>query len=280
MTLVLSLATNDCLYQISDRRLTRPDGTVTTDEENKATLVHGRMVFGYSGLAMIDNKPTDQWFAFTAGDAHQNDLQLVLDYVRGSATTALADESCLNKYKRVAFVGVGWARLSEGAALTAIDCTVTNAQTEDGRWLYDALPQFFNINRIMDYSSHGFEMFPTGVALGKSDWKETWRTMDSCIQHKPEPEAIVYALARCMYKLADRDSRIGKSLMAVSLPRAVVERGEQGVRAAVPTLDAACCVYIPQSSDPQKLVWYGPNVVGPTGTIGGVRITGSREPSK
>ena len=82
VTLVLSVGTPECLYQISDRRLTRSDGTVTTDDENKATIWFGRMIFGYSGLAEIDGQPTDRWFAFTAGDApHREQLQSVLDFV-------------------------------------------------------------------------------------------------------------------------------------------------------------------------------------------------------
>jgi len=35
MTLILNLLTNDYAIQVSDRRPTRPDGSVVTDERNK-----------------------------------------------------------------------------------------------------------------------------------------------------------------------------------------------------------------------------------------------------
>lgn len=277
MTLVLSVGTPDCLYQISDRRLTRPDGSVTTDDENKAAIWFGRMVFGYSGLAQIDGQPTDRWFAFTEGDApERTQLQSVLDHVRDAATAQFARLNIDKRFKRLAIVGLGWLRPSEGAPLTPIECTITNAQTEDGRWLTEAQPSFMTVCRHFAYSDRGFGMFGTGVEVSKALGKETWRTVDRCLKHSSAPEAVIFALVRCMHRLADHYPTIGKSLMAMTLPKAVVERGEQGIRAALPSLDAASFVYIPQSRSPEKLVWFAPNVVGPTGTIAGVRITGMR----
>jgi hypothetical protein len=279
VTLVLSLGTSDCLYQITDRRLTLPDGAVTTDDENKATIWFGKMVFGYSGLAVIDKQPTDLWFAFTAGDApERHKLQSVLDHVRDAATAKLAQLRIDKRFKRLAIVGIGWLRLSEGAPLTPVECTITNAQTEDGRWLSGAQPTFINVCRPFAYSDRGFGIFGTGVEADKQPGKETWRTIDRCLKHKSTPEAVVYALVRCMHRLADHYPTIGKSLMAMTLPRAVVERGEQGIRGALPSLDAASFVYIPLTKSTHKFVWYGPNVVGPHGTIGGVKITGVRGP--
>jgi len=58
MTLIISLLSKDFSVQLSDRRLTSASGIVT-DESNKAVVwvtPQGRLVMGYSGLAMVEGK--------------------------------------------------------------------------------------------------------------------------------------------------------------------------------------------------------------------------------
>jgi hypothetical protein len=50
--------------QVSDRRLTMPDGTVVDERANKAICLwcqDAYVAIGYAGLACIGAKPTDEW---------------------------------------------------------------------------------------------------------------------------------------------------------------------------------------------------------------------------
>lgn len=59
MTLILDCIARDAVFQVSDRRLTDAyGGTVVDDQSNKAVVVDGRVVFGYTGLATIDGQRT------------------------------------------------------------------------------------------------------------------------------------------------------------------------------------------------------------------------------
>ena len=64
MTLILTVATGQNIFQASDRRLTMPDGVLRDDEANKAICVRCRnahFVIAYTGLAEIGAKRTDAW---------------------------------------------------------------------------------------------------------------------------------------------------------------------------------------------------------------------------
>jgi hypothetical protein len=49
------------LIQVSDRRLTWPDGRLADDTANKAILFHGKCCIRYTGIARIGSTPTDEW---------------------------------------------------------------------------------------------------------------------------------------------------------------------------------------------------------------------------
>ena len=65
MTLILSFATANKVIQVSDRRLTKPDGSLYDDEANKVICVgcsDSYFAIGYSGLGTISTgKRTDEW---------------------------------------------------------------------------------------------------------------------------------------------------------------------------------------------------------------------------
>ena len=72
MTLVLSCATSDFVFQVSDRRLTYVSGPkkgqTADDEANKAVIVGHRMAFGYTGIATIGAQSSDVWLAHVAAE--------------------------------------------------------------------------------------------------------------------------------------------------------------------------------------------------------------------
>ena len=72
MTLILTCLTDDCVYQVSDRRLTSfdPPRAPIDDEANKALIVGGRVAFGYTGISKVNGEKTDHWLTRTAASAN------------------------------------------------------------------------------------------------------------------------------------------------------------------------------------------------------------------
>ena len=63
VTLVISMKTDNCIVQVSDRRLTRAS-KVVSDEVDKAasfTIPAGRYIFGFAGLAGAGDFFTADW---------------------------------------------------------------------------------------------------------------------------------------------------------------------------------------------------------------------------
>src|SRR5437879_3215828 len=64
MTLIITSLAEDALIQVSDRKLTYPNGSVASDYANKAICVDcadARCTVAYTGLARVGNAQTDHW---------------------------------------------------------------------------------------------------------------------------------------------------------------------------------------------------------------------------
>ncbi len=64
MTLIVTTLSDDFVIQVSDRRLTRIDGTLYDNSANKAVCVgcqDAMFCMSYTGIATIDHKQTDEW---------------------------------------------------------------------------------------------------------------------------------------------------------------------------------------------------------------------------
>src|SRR5687768_9667498 len=132
MTFILSCATKDAVYQVSDRRLTwlggSAPGSVKDDESNKAVLIDGRMAFGYTGLAEVQGLRTDYWLAKLFGNVPTADLAAVAERIRSQATEAFSNMKVSNpRWLRHAFVGIGWGTYRSETELVPILVTISNA---------------------------------------------------------------------------------------------------------------------------------------------------------
>lgn len=147
MTFILSCATHDAVYQISDRRLTwlggRDAGAVKDDESNKAVLIDGRMAFGYTGIAEVEGARTGYWLAKLFGNVPTRDLAAVAEHLRTEATSAFARTRVSNaQWLRHAFVGVGWGSYRGEKSLEPLLVAITNALNVAGEWDDVPSPEF------------------------------------------------------------------------------------------------------------------------------------------
>jgi hypothetical protein len=116
VTLVLSLATSKIFAQVSDRRLTRADGTVFDDDANKSVVVYcwnAMFGLGYAGLARIGNAPTDEYLTdlFTDLRSPSQPIHVVLGEAQRLLTERFQRPDLLAvspRYRLLSVVGVGF----------------------------------------------------------------------------------------------------------------------------------------------------------------------------
>jgi hypothetical protein len=128
VTLILTCLTEDCAYQVSDRRLTSfdPPRGLIDDESNKALFVNGRVVFGYTGISRINGEKTDLWLTRIAAAAHTTDMAAVARRIRDEATSAFKRMTFASRHKRHAFQGAGWFSKPDGSGLRPGAITIQN----------------------------------------------------------------------------------------------------------------------------------------------------------
>jgi hypothetical protein len=136
MTLVITAATSKFVAQVSDRRLTYPDGRIYDDEANKVVVLQCRtakLSMAYTGLGYIGSVRTDEWLVdvLTHGRAGHKPLEGVIDLLTDSATNEVAGLSSPPENKRLTFVLAGWY-LAAKDVLRPVVWSISNC--EGGRW--------------------------------------------------------------------------------------------------------------------------------------------------
>lgn len=108
MTLVQTFFSNDFVIQVSDRRLTRSDGSVFDDEYTKLVYWNDSATAGFTGLARIDRrqqKSTSEWIAEVLCD--YGDFGYGVNALRTEAESAI--RKLPNNFdKRLAIVVAGF----------------------------------------------------------------------------------------------------------------------------------------------------------------------------
>ncbi len=114
MTLIITAITQSAIVQVSDRRLTWPNGKIYNDNTNKATIIScqdGYFSVAYTGLALIGKKPTGEWlldFCYEIG-AGGLDPSTILTHLEQHAADALRSLAIEQRYKGLTFVLAGIA---------------------------------------------------------------------------------------------------------------------------------------------------------------------------
>lgn len=113
MTLIITVATANKVVQASDRRLTQPDGSLFNDGANKAVCVgckDARFCIGYTGLAFVDGKRTDEWILdyLMSIHAYATDVVSISEALEERLTATF--HRIPKQYRRTTFVLSGYRR--------------------------------------------------------------------------------------------------------------------------------------------------------------------------
>lgn len=234
VTLILTCLTDDCVYQVSDRRLTSfdPPRSPIDDESNKAVFVSGRVIFGYTGISKVNGENTDLWLTRVAASVNSTDMGKISRKIRDEATSAFRRMNLASRYKRHAFQGAGWFSDPKRPALRPGTVTVHNA-LESGTlaWLPYARPSFELVTNFPQIGRAQFHLSSVGLTPTPAEKEAVYKLVRKCVHRRlRRQESVLYALVFSMRWLHNRyqpNSPIGPNMMAVSLPKIAAEHVAQ-----------------------------------------------------
>lgn len=267
MTLVLTCLTRDAIFQVSDRRLTRsaPPFEIVDDEANKAVVVEGRVVFGYTGLARIQTERTDDWLARVIGSESTNDMAQIARRIKDAATQEFVRMNLPAQFKYHAFQGAGWFRLKGEDYLRPGTIVIDNG-FDHRTWT--ALPSplaEFRVSTSFPEKMRGECVLSSiGFVPSAEEKAAIVRLVRKCVKHRHSTfRTVLHALINSMRWLSSRHWSIGPGLMAVCLPKKCVqileESGQVMMLAGPPTDYAATFLYVSATG---STTIFGPHFVG------------------
>jgi hypothetical protein len=250
VTLILACLTEDCAYQVSDRRITSfdPPHELVDDNSIKTVLVEGQVVFGYSGISHIEGQRTDAWIADIAAKETSGNLSSICRRIRIEASRAFQRTLLESSKKRHAFQCIGWFWAADGSSLRPGIVTIHNALDLKNRvWRADAKAIFDGVIDFPQLSGSQFKLTWIGEQLSEAEISELNLNIAKCMtMGEGKQEAVLEALIQAALTIGNNRgpaSRVGPNLMAVSLPRAaadtVVHSGLLHVIARGPTPHSA-----------------------------------------
>ncbi|MFC2033705.1 hypothetical protein ACFLUB_04245 [Chloroflexota bacterium] len=103
MTLIITTATKEMVFQVADTRLTAMDGSAYYDDNIKTTVVHcsdSKLLFSYTGLAYIDYIRTDKWLVNILKDnkVWEMNFPQCVKFTESELTKSMSRNNNLKKY--------------------------------------------------------------------------------------------------------------------------------------------------------------------------------------
>ena len=247
MTLVLTFTSRDLILQVSDMRLTCPDGSVHDDYAAKAVVFCGRALFAYTGLACIGNTRTDGWIAGELSSA--TSVKLGIERLRESASKAL--ERLAPSSRKLIIVGAGWVRERPDGPFVPLRSEISNVTS----WDQPSLPAFISRTRV---AGDKWQVAAHGRPLLEQERRNLVRSLRRCIDATTGIEPLARIMADVVRGVAARDDLVGSELLISSLPRWTapadvrIRRGpvdwSQSVFLHVPSSDTAELTYGPATA--------------------------------
>ena len=285
MTLIVPFMAQDFVMLASDRRITWKIGGATSrwkDTENKAVLLAGQFLLGYTGFARLGGVKTERWI-----------VEKLVRADPGSYFSVLADQAqeAINamhlplERSGHAFVAVGYAASHDDppAFLLPVAVTLSNALGDGayGKW---APTRVFTTRKTPplqganDFRLNAFGMSPERAVVDE--------TVDLIRRYRKRHPSRVIGVAQLLIDLirrvaADCEGVSGDVSVSV-LPRAAVPASDvemplPGGLIADP-VERLTCIFVPADRTAEQADVYGPAMVGPGTGIMGAELWSTKPP--
>lgn len=186
MTLILSCLTPKYIVQVSDRRLTWPDGRVFDETANKAIVFHGRAAIAYTGIALIGSQRTDEWIADQILDC--TGVQDAIDTLKAALDERIVQLSAPNRGLTVCLDL--WGAQMHGTVDRPWSVALTNQiDPQTRKPSAKPLPTFSQFTQTLP-DGKTFAFLPLGEHLDSGIYKKMVRNLVRVMRDIGSPSAI------------------------------------------------------------------------------------------
>jgi hypothetical protein len=207
--------TNECVVMVSDRRLTNADtGEVITGIENKALILSGHLMMGYTGIARLGGVPTIEWVIGKLAGKQLTENFRVLETESASAVRSFPQ-----KYRQHAYLAAGWLLDSKNEYVPVAFIT-SNFIQPNGTMLSKAAPNFTTFKVLLPHSN-AVVVLSAGARVPDTLKIAACRTIRRYRkQNRYRPQGIVQILGDALLSVAGANNSVGRDVMVTSFPRA------------------------------------------------------------
>jgi hypothetical protein len=246
----------------SDRRLTRyyprsGRSELLTDNRNKTIVLCNHFHIGYTGLANIEGKRTDEWVAERLASA-PSALDGVIT-LTDEATRAFRPLPA--DIRRHAFLSVGWARTEPSSGLQPLLILISNSLDQRWQWLGRPEERFTRRAWGLPPESEG-QLRWVGRGISANEAEQHYQYLKGHAQGGGDARGAAFLLANCIRSVARRDSAVGKGVLLSVLSKAVVGQPvSTSLTGSSGAMDEHNCWYLPADETRNNPVQYSPTYV-------------------
>lgn len=272
MTLILSCLTPEYIVQVSDRRLTMPNGEIFDDSANKAIVFLGHACIAYTGIAAIGSQRTDEWI--TNQLVGQPSLEQAINRLKDALNQTIPRLRVPNKHLTV--VIDWWGMPTPDSPYTSSSTILTNAYDPVTRSPSKMPQRSFVLNTHALPEGKGYAFAPYGqnsdfvrykqglsADIYESMVKRLYRAArrlgnDSAIA---DPIVLSRFMEEAVLTVASKNRSVGKNLMVATLYNPTVERNQE-----------KCNTFVYRGWGRTDRVVYAPTIISPAMTVMGLQI--------
>jgi hypothetical protein len=263
MTLILSCLTPEYIIQVSDRKLTYPDGTVFDETANKAIVFHNRASIAYTGIAMIGSQRTDEWI--TDQIKHCTGVQDAITTLKKALDERIVQLAAPNRWLTVCFDL--WGTQDPGQPDRPWSVALSNQiDPKTKKRPAQPLATFEQFNQTLPSGkSHAF--LPLGEHLDTKIYKELVRNLVRVKRDKEDPAALTTpeTMSRFMrdavLATANWSKYVGSNVMTTVLYNYELETNQDKSN-----------MYMFHPDPKSEAIHYAPTVITPHVAIQGLRM--------
>lgn len=263
MTLIVTCLMPEYAIQVSDRRLTKLDGSLYDDETNKAVFYLPGAVISYTGLARVNRVATDEWLVGALDPGL--DLDQLCETLKVKAERHFG--GVRREHRHVALVIACWVgRHPVRPSMALISNYYYQTATGSLEARSETTREFRAIYTIKR-EDQPFALFCAGQDLSPSQRKNLTRFVRRYLQNTTSAERSHVARGLCRYfakfirGISETNCRVGASLMQTVLPNPEMPEVAN---------QPAQFLYLP--SNKSSPISYAPNLVNSTMKITGLEI--------
>jgi hypothetical protein len=285
VTLIVPFMSSEFVALATDRRITWQIGGASgrwEDTENKAIVLAGHFLMGYTGFARLGGVKTEQWVVEKLGGVDPPSYFTVLAIEAEAAVKALGHPLERSGH---AFAAVGYGALrAEGSGeLHPFGVTVSNALGDGEYGTWAPAEEFIARKTPLLLRADDFRLNAFGMSPPRDVIDETVDLIRRYRKHYPDRVlGVLQLLVDLVRGVADRCEGVSRDVSVSVLPRKAVPATAVAMPVASGLLrdpiETLTCMFVPDGSAVERAAVYGAATVQPGFMMRGAEIWTTKPP--